>query len=87
MKKDYSIELKDFLEEYSKQNGLDLTFQCNKEFNTYRIKVTNSDGDFEVKAIAQTVVSDYLQDHNLISKKEILEIIFNPGPRITNTPG
>ena len=87
MKKDYSTELKAFLEEHSKKNGLDMTFECKKEFNSYRIKVTDSYGDSEDKKIDPRVVSDFLHDHNLTSKKEILEIIFNPGPRITNSPG
>lgn len=87
MKKDYSTELRAFLEEHSKTNDFDMTFECKKEFNSYRIKVTDSYGDSKEKEIDLKVVSDFLRNHNLECKKEILEIIFNPGPRITNSPG
>lgn len=86
MKRDFSTELKDFLEEHAQKNGLDLKFQCQKDFNIYRIKVIDPSGNSEEKEIDQAVVSDYLENHNLSSKKEILEITFNPGPRVTFTP-
>lgn len=87
MGKDFSTQLKNFLENYSNKKRLNLTFECEKYFDLYHIKVTDAQGDSEEKEIDQAIVSDFIELHSLTSKKIILKIIFNPGPRITNTPG
>lgn len=86
-KKDFSPELRTLLDEYSKTNDLDLTFQCKKTFDTYRVKIIDPDGSCEEREIEQRTVSNFFKNHDIESKKEILDIIFNPGPRITKTPG
>ena len=86
MNKDYSSELKTFLEEHSRKKNLNINFQCNKELNVYRVIITDSHGNEQEKIIEQEMVTDFIKNHKIASEREILEIIFNPGPKITKSP-
>lgn len=83
MKKDYVMELLDFLNNYSKNEFLTIIFECHKLEDGYHLKAYDKDSNLINQKIVETYyVNNFFENNDRASREEILSVIHKPGPKL-----
>ena len=84
MKRDYSNELKIFLDGYSSSHKLDFSFSCQKKQNQYFIQSKNNKtNEITVEIIDDYDVNNLVEKSDNDAKEEICSVVFKTGPKKT----
>ena len=87
MDNDYSQQLKEFLTLIaSKRDGVDLSFDCAREGDSYFVKIinNNTENDHYVLSVPAYLVKKLIESRDIDAQKQIVGIIFKPGPKSPN---